>query len=245
MQIEYKAPTTPVAEEPIPPVEPETFASEPVMTDAAARSSATLLMLLLWCVPLLFTIIALCINISALRTRIETLEANPPQQVFVTHEYHIEAVEPEPLVLGASETTTEMGLPDVSGEFKGYEDYRMITNKTAPQYILRRVAVTDEQGFRKVNGKYLIAVGKYYSTEIGKELRVTIDKNIIDCIVGDIKGDKDTDPNKQYVKGTTNIIEFIVDTKKLNRETQMAGDVSKLGLAGTIVKIEEVKRDDS
>lgn len=133
------------------------------------------------------------------------------------------------------------GLPEgVSGRFKTYMDYRAITNKNSVQWQMQQLAVTDEDGFRKYDGKYMVAVGSYYASSCGKELKVTLDTgNVLDVVVGDLKQDRHTDSTNRYVVGNGNILEFIVDTKKLSSISKKMGDVSYSGLQGMIIKIEE------
>ena len=137
-----------------------------------------------------------------------------------------------------------MGLPeDTDGSFKTYMDYKKITNKSSRQWHLQQLAYTDSAGFRKFNDSYLVAVGTYYADEVGKEFRVTLDSGIVfHAMVGDIKQDIHTDANNQYVTINGNIMEFIVDVDKLDDLTKKLGNVSNLGLEGSIIKIEEVVR---
>jgi hypothetical protein len=138
-----------------------------------------------------------------------------------------------------------LGLPaDATGEFKTYMDYKKITDQTSKQWYLQQLAHTNEKGFRMFNGRYLVAVGTYYSKEIGKELLITLDSGVVvEAIVGDIKMDKHTDKNNQYVPVNGNIVEFIVDTLVLDKKVQSLGDVSCLGLDGKITSIEVRKND--
>ena len=130
---------------------------------------------------------------------------------------------------------------EATGEFKTYMDYRKITNKSSKQWALQQLATTNEKGFRVFNGKYLVAIGTYYSKDVGKELRITLeDGTVFYAMVGDIKQDIHTDKNNQYVPVNGNIVEFIVDTDKLDPLTKKLGDVSNSGLEGKIVMIEEV-----
>lgn len=139
-------------------------------------------------------------------------------------------------------TYNTLELPtEATGEFKTYMDYRKITDKTSKQWNLQQLATTNEKGFRVFNGRYLVAVGTYYATEVGKELRITLDNGFVFyAMVGDIKMDIHTDANNQYVPANGNIVEFIVDTDKLDPLTKKLGDVSNSGLEGKIVMIEEV-----
>lgn len=130
---------------------------------------------------------------------------------------------------------------EATGEFKTYMDYRKITDKTSKQWNLQQLATTNEKGFRVFNGRYLVAVGTYYATEVGKELKITLDNGFVFYVmVGDIKMDIHTDANNQYIPINGNIVEFIVDTNKLDPMTKKLGDVSNLGFEGKIVRIEEV-----
>lgn len=137
-----------------------------------------------------------------------------------------------------------MGLPeDADGSFKTYMDYRTITDKSSRQWNLQQLAYTDEDGFRRFNDNYLVAVGTYYADEVGKEFFITLDSGVtFYAMVGDIKQDIHTDPNNQYIECNGNIIEFIVDVDRLDPLSKKFGDVSNSGLPGAVVKIEEVVR---
>jgi hypothetical protein len=139
-------------------------------------------------------------------------------------------------------TYNTLELPtEATGEFKTYMDYRKIKDKTSKQWNLQQLATTNEKGFRVFNGRYLVAVGSYYATEVGKELKITLDNGFVFYVmVGDIKMDIHTDANNQYVPINGNIIEFIVDIDKLDPKTKKLGDISNLGFEGKIVRIEEV-----
>lgn len=139
-------------------------------------------------------------------------------------------------------TYNTLELPaEATGEFKTYMDYRKIKDKTSKQWNLQQLATTNEKGFRVFNGRYLVAVGSYYATEAGKELKITLDNGFVFYVmVGDIKMDIHTDANNQYVPINGNIIEFIVDIDKLDPKTKKLGDISNLGFEGKIVRIEEV-----
>lgn len=138
----------------------------------------------------------------------------------------------------------ELDLPEeADGKFKTYMDYRKITDKNSKQWKLQEQAWTEGRGFRKIGEHFLVAVGTFYADEVGKELLIEFeDGERIKAIVGDIKQDKHTDPMNQYVPVNGNIVEFIVDTKKLDPEVVRRGDVSWLGMNGKIKSIWEVER---
>ena len=138
----------------------------------------------------------------------------------------------------------ELDLPEeVDGKFKTYMDYRKITNKNSKQWELQEQAWTEGRGFRKIGEHFLVAVGTFYADEVGKELLIELEGGQqIKAIVGDIKQDRHTDPTNRYVPINGNIVEFIVDTEKLDPEVIRHGDVSWLGLNGKIKSIWEVER---
>lgn len=111
--------------------------------------------------------------------------------------------------------------------FKSYMDYRTLSDKTSLQYDLQQQAYTDSlTGIRMVDNRYLIAVGSYYTTEIGVYLDVILENGtVIQCILGDVKNDKHTDStNRQNPNGS--VIEFIVDIDIINLTVKKQGDVS-------------------
>ena len=138
----------------------------------------------------------------------------------------------------------ELELPEeADGKFKTYMDYRKITNKNSKQWKLQEQAWTEGRGFRKIGEHFLVAVGTFYADEVGKELLIEFeDGQQIKAIVGDIKQDRHTDSTNRYVPINGNIVEFIVDTEKLDPEVIRRGDVSWLGLNGRIKSIWEVER---
>lgn len=135
-------------------------------------------------------------------------------------------------------------VPDVDSDFKSYMDYRCITNTSSDQYKLQQKCYTDDNGLRVYDGYYAVALGTYYSSTIGDKFHITLDTGEeFDVIVGDVKADCDTDKTNRYVPVNGNIIEFIVDTRKLPKDVRFMGTVSALddfeGSVESIEKIEE------
>ena len=58
---------------------------------------------------------------------------------------------------------------------KTYMDYRTITDKSSKQYKLQQDnnVYTDDEGFRKIEDKFIVAVGTYYGT-VGTELLIEL-----------------------------------------------------------------------
>lgn len=147
------------------------------------------------------------------------------------------------LLLAASMIFT---VPDIDSDFKSYMDYRCITNAESAQYKLQQDCYTDENGLRVYDGYYVVALGTYYSSTIGDKFKITLDSGEeLYCVVGDVKADCDTDKTNRYVPINGNIIEFIVDTRKLPKDVRFMGTVSALddfeGSVESIEKIEEEK----
>jgi ribonucleoside-triphosphate reductase len=103
-------------------------------------------------------------------------------------------------------------------------DYRYITDTTSDQWELSQIAYTDEYGLRKVNDYYCVAMGSYYSENVGDKFEITLENgNKFNVIIGDLKQDCHTDATNQYTpvydnNGNfygANVIEFIVVTINL------------------------------
>ena len=149
-----------------------------------------------------------------------------------------------------AETLEEMKIPNCDTSFKAYMDYRCITNKASDQYKLQLSAWTDNMGLRRVDDYYLVAMGTYYSDNIGDKFRITLEGDkAFDVMIGDVKADIHTDKNNMYSTvynsdgsfKSANVIEFIVDKKTISKKVKLWGDVSAYDeFAGNIVKIERI-----
>lgn len=112
---------------------------------------------------------------------------------------------------------------------KTYMDYRKITDTSSEQYKLQqnKDCYTTDTGLRKVNEYYCIAVGTYYSENIGDKLIVHMENGEnFKAIVADIKDDKHTDETNMQHRKDGSVIEFVVDTKKLPELVRKMGDIS-------------------
>ena len=95
---------------------------------------------------------------------------------------------------------------------KTYMHYKAITNKSSKQYQLQQHPniYTDEEGFRKIDDSFMIAIGTYFQADVGQEVEVELDNgNKFSAIVGDIKANKHTVDNMQHSKDGS-VVEFIV-----------------------------------
>lgn len=100
--------------------------------------------------------------------------------------------------------------PDYYG-FKSYEPYDLITAQSV-QLCLQQEAVTDVNGFRLLDNRYLVAVGTFCNAPCGTYIDLILENGVlIPCIVGDIKADVHTDETNTYTMATMCASEFIVD----------------------------------
>lgn len=127
---------------------------------------------------------------------------------------------------------------------KTWMDYRAITDTSSPQWQLQQDAYTDENGLRKVGDYYCVAFGTGVSNGIGSKFKVTFDNgNEILVIVADHKADRHTDKTNTYmnINDKANVMEFIVDSNKLNNTAKVMGDVNYISdFEGQIIYIEGV-----
>ena len=143
-----------------------------------------------------------------------------------------------------------LNTPDLDTSFKTYMSYRSITDIDSEQYAMQRKAWTDENGLRRYNNDYMIAVGSYYSSECGDRFKITLDTgNSFTAVVGDIKDDLHTDDNNMYTPVydengefiSANVIEFIADTKSLPYKVKLHGSVGAIeDFSGNIENIERI-----
>lgn len=153
-------------------------------------------------------------------------------------------------------TYTNMGVPNINSSFKTYMPYTAITMKSSPQYklvnnIYGDWVYTDENGFLRAYGErdfginddyYVIALGSYYGTNITTKYRITTNTgNIFYGILGDLKANCDTNSTHQYCPGNKDVVEFVVNSKKLNPLIKQYGSANVyMPLNGSIVKIEKM-----
>ncbi len=122
-------------------------------------------------------------------------------------------------------------IPPYRG-FKSYMDYRTITNTSSKQYRLQQYALSSYNGLRMVNGRYLIAVGTHLNAPVGTFVDIQLENGtMINCIVGDIKADKDTDVNNLFTKANNCCSEFIIDENLLPSSVLVTGNVSNISEA--------------
>ena len=147
---------------------------------------------------------------------------------------------------------TSLGVPNVKSSFKTWMSYRAVTNKRSAQYqLINTYGWADSEGFMRCNGEndlgidddyYLIALGSYYSTKIGTKYKITLDTgNVFYGILADCKANIHTNSTNQYVPINGNVVEFLVDTTKLNKDVKRSGSANVyMPLNGNIAMIERI-----
>lgn len=124
-----------------------------------------------------------------------------------------------------------------AGKFKSYTNYRVYKKPSTKQYKLQvdKDTYTDEQGFRRYKHYYIVAVGSYYSRNVGDTFHVVMESGKeFDIIVGDVKQDRHTDDTNCYCLNNGSVLEFIVDTDMLSDKSRKMGNVSYSGFEGNI-----------
>ena len=112
--------------------------------------------------------------------------------------------------------------------FKSYMDYRAIEIPTSAQYKLLSIYGYTDNGFRKVNGRYCIAVGSYFNTSIGQYIDLILENGVvIECIMGDLKADIHTEDNNIFTTLNKCCSEFIIDKDSLDAFVASTGNISR------------------
>lgn len=114
-------------------------------------------------------------------------------------------------------------VPSQNGFFS-YMDADFITDTRSDQYALKKYYKLDSSGIWTYDGRWCVAVGSYYSKEIGKCVDICLKNGtVITGILSDCKSDNDTDStNRQNPNGS--IVEFIVDESSLSKEVRKHGN---------------------
>lgn len=135
---------------------------------------------------------------------------------------------------------------------KSYMDYRCITNTSSKQwdyiYNSGEVIVCDDGFIRTSDGQdyFGVALGSYFG-EIGSKYIFTLDTGVeLKVVKLDEKADKDTCENNFKHKIDGSVIEFVVDSSKMDYAKGSNGYIyngnfnNNQWLQGNIVKIEKV-----
>lgn len=113
--------------------------------------------------------------------------------------------------------------------FKSYMDYRKITYQGSRQYELQnKYAYTGDYGIRMVNGRYCVAVGSRFTSDVGQYFDLILENGtVIPCILSDQKADAHTDSDNIITMHNGCMSEFVVDTNSLNDMVRISGNISE------------------
>lgn len=115
-----------------------------------------------------------------------------------------------------SDNYVDYEAPNIEYNSKTYMRFQKFGyNEGNRQSALSRgsYAYTGDYDCRMVDGRYLIALGTYYTDTIGQYVDILLeDGTVIPCMLGDVKADTHTDENHQYQKWDKSVMEFIVDS---------------------------------
>ncbi|MCU7378909.1 M23 family metallopeptidase [Clostridiales Family XIII bacterium ASD5510] len=113
---------------------------------------------------------------------------------------------------------TKMALPEASAakrDVQTFMCYTAVTATSSDQYKLLNSSGAKDVGiYRKVNGRYVVALGSFYGSKIGTNYILQFQQTngtvkTISAILGDQKADKDTDAKHQYHTIDGSIVEFV------------------------------------
>lgn len=127
------------------------------------------------------------------------------------------------------------------GDFKSYMDFRAITNRESKSYNIVTNGWTDEDGLRRFGECYCVALGSYYG-EVGDVFLVTMtDGKKFKVVKADEKSDRHTDPEHKYTLSNGCMLEFVVETDKLDKKIKSSGNINNLEkVSGTIYSITKI-----
>lgn len=152
------------------------------------------------------------------------------------------------------EVGEECAVPSVSTHVKYCTDYRFYNLWYTPHYRLQQVAWTDELGMRRYGDDYLVALGSYYSTNIGDRFEVTLDTGkTFTVMLADGKWDSDCDEYNMYTpcvdyngECAGNLLEFIMDKYSVSNEMYAYGSLDYYEeFKGNVSKMIYLGRDTS
>lgn len=120
----------------------------------------------------------------------------------------------------------EMDVPS-NNSFKSYMGAHKITDTSSAQYQLKSEYLDSACGIKLVGDRYVIAIGTYYTETVGTRVDLVMESDeVVPCIVGDVKRDRDTDAMNRQHNVDGSVIEFVVNADTLSSEAKSHGDCS-------------------
>lgn len=181
---------------------------------------------------LVFIVVMICalvLNISIAMSEKKKYETSElvSDNIATNSDIILENTEQEVESKVENSTPQDEGNVPSNNTIKSYMDYRRITSKNSRQYKLQHsLAYTDNHGIRMVSDRYCVALGSYYTTTIGQYVDIELaNGEIIKGILADCKADKHTDSTNR-INPNGSVVEFVVDTKVLDKTAKIMGDIS-------------------
>ena len=121
----------------------------------------------------------------------------------------------------------DYSVPNYSG-FKSWMDYHKITmNGSEQKFLQENYAYTGKYGIRQINDRYCVAIGSYFTTEIGQYFDLILENGeVIPCILADRKDNSDTDSDNIFTSDNGCATEFVIDEEILKHSALNDGDIS-------------------
>ena len=115
--------------------------------------------------------------------------------------------------------------------FMSYMPYAIdgssIFSSSSKQRQVQNIAYTGNYGIRQVNGRYCVAIGSYFTSEIGVYFDIVLNNNtVIPCVLADAKANCDTDSTNIITTHDGSVAEFIVDNSALNSNARRFGNIA-------------------
>lgn len=127
----------------------------------------------------------------------------------------------------------ELDVPHNNG-FKSYMPYALSNGKsifisTSKQKLLQdNYAYDGSYGIRMINGRYCVAIGSHFTTNIGQYFDLVLENGVvIPCVLADAKADVHTDSSNIFTLHNNCCSEFIVNNNILDNNAKKYGDISK------------------
>lgn len=104
---------------------------------------------------------------------------------------------------------------------------RSIFSSTSKQRQVQNIAYTGNYGIRQVNERYCVAIGSYFTSEIGVYFDIVLSNGtVIPCVLADAKANRDTDSTNIITTHDGSVAEFIVDNSVLNSNAKRFGNIA-------------------
>lgn len=104
---------------------------------------------------------------------------------------------------------------------------RSIFSSRSKQRQIQNIAYTGNYGIRQVNGRYCVAIGSYFTSEIGVYFDIVLNNNtVIPCVLADAKANCDTDSSNIITTHDGSVAEFIIDSSALNSNARRYGNIA-------------------